>query len=73
MSTGPFIISPLVRAFLDEHEPGVHRFFAIQTKGTQPSNNTTEHGIHWLLFPPPRIDCLNFAFTIFVDDAYGKP
>jgi hypothetical protein len=72
MLTGPFIISPRMRAFLDEHEPSVHRYFPIRITATPPKDGKTEHGTHWLLFPPPRIDCLNFELTIFVDDAYGK-
>lgn len=72
MSTGPFIISPKMRAFLDDHEQGTHRYFPIQIITTTPKDSVTQHGTHWLLFPPPRIDCLNFDFTIFTDDAQDK-
>lgn len=71
MSLGAFVISPKMREFLDTNEPDVHRYFPIQIKTPRPENGTTEHGTHWLLFPPPRIDCLNFELTIFTKDAEG--
>lgn len=52
MTTGPFVISPKMREFLDAHEPGVHRYFPIRITTARPQNGTTEHGVHWLLFPP---------------------
>lgn len=74
MSTGPYTISPRMRAFLDEHEPGIHRYFPIKiaSTSTAPQKGTTVHAMHWLLFPPPRIDCLDFGLTVFEKDAYGK-
>ena len=71
-TTGPYVISPRMREFLDEHEPGVHRYFPIRIKTPRPQNGTTEHGTHWLLFPPPLVDCLNFELTIFTKDAKGR-
>ena len=72
MSGGPFVISPALRDFLEEHEQGVHRFFPIKIRTTTPVNGTQEHGIHWLLFPSLRIDCLDFERTVFKDDIRGK-
>jgi hypothetical protein len=73
MSTGPFVIAPALRDFLEEHEPNVHRFFPIQIRTTKPIDGTQDHGMHWLVFPPPRIDCLDFERTLFKDDIQGKP
>jgi hypothetical protein len=72
MSNGPYVIAPPLRDFLEEHEPSVHRFFPIQIRTTKPVDGTQEHGIHWLLFPPPLIDCLDFKRTVFKDDIRGK-
>lgn len=72
MSTGPFTIAPVLRDFLETHEPGVHRFFPIQIRTTKPIDGKQEHGTHWLLYPPPRIDCLDFERTIFKDDIQGN-
>lgn len=72
MSTGPFVIAPALRDFLNEYEPGVHRFFPIRIKTTKPVDGTQNQGIHWLLFPPPRIDCLDFERTLFKDDIQGN-
>ena len=52
MSTGPFTVSPAIRDWLDEHEPGTHQFYPITVRTKKPTDGKTEHGIHWLLFPP---------------------
>jgi len=72
MSTGPFTIAPALREFLETHEQGVHRFFPIQIRTTTPVDGKQEHGTHWLLYPPPRIDCLDFERTVFKKDIQGK-
>lgn len=73
MSTGPFVLAPILREFLETHEPGVHRFFPVRILTEKPENGTTEHGLHWLLLPPPPVDCLDFEGTVFRYDAQGKP
>jgi hypothetical protein len=72
MSTGPFTIAPALRDFLETHEPGVHRFLPIQIRTTKPVDSKQEHGTHWLLYPPPRIDCLDFERTVFKHDIQGN-
>lgn len=72
MSTGPFVIAPALRDFLNGHEPGVHRFFPIKIRTASPVNGRQEHETHWLLFPPSRIDCLDFERTLFKDDIRGN-
>ncbi|MCE8439990.1 hypothetical protein [Rhodovulum sulfidophilum] len=72
MFTGPFVLAPILREFLETHEPGVHRFFPVRILTEKPENGATEHGLHWLLLPPPPVDCLDFEGTVFMDDIRGN-
>ena len=69
---GPFVIAPALREFLNRIEPGVHRFFPVNVRTPRPVNGQQNHGTHWLLFPPIRIDCLDFDQTTFLNDIRGK-
>lgn len=71
-SGGPFVLAPVLRDYLEAHEPGVHQFAPIRMRTTTPINGTTEYGTHWLLRAPPRVDCLIFEETYFTKDFQGK-
>lgn len=72
MFTGPYIVAPIIKEFLEEHEPGVHQFLPIQIRTFMPVNGLVEHGIHWLLRAPPRVDCLLIEGTVFKDDVQDR-
>lgn len=72
MSTGPFVLAPALRDFIEQIEPGVHRFFPVQIRTAKAIDGKQDYGTHWLLYPPPRIDCLDFERTVFMSDIQGK-
>ncbi len=72
-STGPFILAPAIKEFLDENEPGVHRFLPIEIRTEKPVDGKLRHGTHWLLLAPPKIDCLNLEKTVMTYDIQDKP
>lgn len=72
MASGPFILAPVLRDYLETHEPGVHQFLPVRIRTGKPVNGTTEHGTHWLLRAPPRVDCLIFEETYFKNDFQGQ-
>ncbi|MDZ4792017.1 MAG: hypothetical protein SGJ17_12550 [Hyphomicrobiales bacterium] len=72
MSTVSFVVAPVLRNFIEEMEPNVHRFFPVQIRTAKPIDGKQDFGTHWLLYPPPRVDCLDFARTVFISDIQGK-
>jgi len=72
-STGPFVVAPKIREFLETHEPGVHHFLPIQIRTEREVDGREEHGTHWLLRAPPLVDCLNLQETVMIYDIQGKP
>ena len=72
MSIGPYVLAPALREFIEAIEPNVHNFYPVSIRTKKPINGVSEHGTHWLLHPPPLVDCLNFDHTVFVDDVEGK-
>ncbi len=63
-------ISPRIRDVLEDLEPGVHRFLPIDLCSTIEIAGRTEHGEHYILLPPPLVDCLVIAETDF-SKGYG--
>jgi hypothetical protein len=72
MSTGPFVLSPALKAFLETNEPDVHRFLPIQIHTRELFEGKPEHGKHWMLVPPPIVDCLNIEKTVMTYDIQNK-
>jgi len=66
-STGPWILSPRLRAVIDRLEPGVQRYLPIKITTDKPFLGTTDHGDYFLLLAPPRIDCVVKEKTEFCD------
>ncbi|WP_428696759.1 imm11 family protein [Stappia sp.] len=58
-------ITPKIRDLLENLEPGVHRFLPIDLHSTVEIAGRTEHGEHYILLPPPLVDCLVVAETDF--------
>lgn len=58
------------RDLLENLEPGVHRFLPIDLHSTVEIAGRTEHGEHYILLPPPLVDCLVVAETDFAK-GYG--
>lgn len=54
-----------IRDVLENLEPGVHRFLPINLHSTVEIAGRTEHGEHYILLPPPLVDCLVVAETDF--------
>ncbi len=71
MSTGPFTLAPALKDFLEAMEPGVHRFLPIEIRTFEPVDGKLSHGLHWLLLPPPLVDCVNIDETMFKYDYRG--
>ena len=68
---GPFVVSPAIRDYLDEHEPGVHAFLPIEIRTRTRAQGETAH--HWLLLAPPMIDCLDIVNSVMINDVQGRP
>jgi hypothetical protein len=73
MSTGPFVVSPSLRAAIDELEPGVHRYLPITVVSDKKIKGATEHGTHFMLVPPPPIDCIILDESVMTADIQGNP
>ncbi len=58
-------ISPFLKNYIEALEPGVHRFLPIHIESEVPINGSLEHGIHYILLPPPLIDCVVVEETRF--------
>ncbi len=63
-------LAPRIRNLLEGLEPGVHRFLPIDLHSTVEIAGRTEHGEHYILLPPPLVDCLVIAETDFTK-GYG--
>jgi hypothetical protein len=55
LSKGPFVLAPALREFLDEKEPGAHRFFPIAVRTLKPVNGKEEHGTHCCYIRQPEL------------------
>jgi hypothetical protein len=73
MSTGPFVLSPAIRAIIDEMEPGVHTYLPITVVSDKKIQSATEHGTHFMLVPPPPIDCIILDESVMKADIQGYP
>lgn len=67
---GRKFVTPKMRDYLEQLEPGVHRFFPIQVRSEIMISGKKDHGEHYLLLPPPLIDCLVIETTQFAK-GYG--
>lgn len=63
-------LTPRIKDVLEDLEPGVHRFLPIDLCSTVEIAGRTEHGEHYILLPPPLVDCLVIAETDF-SKGYG--
>lgn len=65
MSTGPHIVCPQFRDWLEELEPGRHEFHPIAMYSTRKFKGATDHGTYYLIVRPPVIDAIVVEDTVF--------
>lgn len=58
-------VSPAIKEYIETLEPGVHRFFPVKVESTVPINGAVDHGIYYILMPPPVVDCVIIEHTRF--------
>ena len=63
-STGPHIVCPQFRDWLEELEPGQVTFHPIRLR-SQPIKGVSDHGTYYLIVRPPVIDALIVEGTVF--------
>ncbi|MGE0056136.1 MAG: DUF1629 domain-containing protein [Hyphomicrobium sp.] len=64
-STGPHIVCPQFRDWLEELEPGRHVFHPIHVQSTRPIKGVSDHGTYYLIVRPPVIDAIIPEGTVF--------
>lgn len=64
-TTGPHIVCPQFRDWLEELEPGRQVFYPIHVRSTRPIKGVTDHGTYYLIVRPPVIDAIIPEGTIF--------
>jgi|GEM_PF-3128451 len=71
-STGPYIIAPAIKEFLEVNEPGVHQFAPVLMQTPRTADGSDVPILHWLLRSPPLVDCLVLEGSIFKKDIRGE-
>ncbi len=74
-STGPHIVCPQIRDWLDELEPGVHNYIPIHVRSDTSIKGKKDHGTYYLILPPPLIDAVVIDKTDYWarDNSFGRP
>lgn len=71
-TTGPYILCPQFRDWLEELEPGRHQFLPLQLRSTRPFKGTMDHGTYYLIVRPPCVEALIAEGTEFANRIVGK-
>lgn len=72
MTTGPHIVCPQFRDWLEELEPGRHEFHPIALHSTRKFKGATDHGTYYLIVRPPVINAIIVEGTVFWGGKVGR-
>jgi hypothetical protein len=64
-NTGPYIVVPQFRDWLEELEPGRHRYIPISVRSDSSIKGKKEHDTYYLIIAPPVIEAVKFEETLF--------
>ncbi len=70
-STGPYIVCPQIRDWLDDLEPGVHNYIPIKVRSEVSIKGKKDHGTYYLILPPPLIDAVVIEKTAYAIPGVG--